>query len=97
MSLNQFLLAVGSNRETCLVCLRRWLLEIVLMQRLVVSCRVLWHISAAFMSDFKVISLKMFNEFSRWLDRSGIRRMNKLFLLRCRLLEFVISAANAEV
>lgn len=67
MSLNQFLFAISSNRETCLVCLWRWLLEIVLVQRLIVSCRVLWYISAAFMLDFKVISFEMFHEFSRWL------------------------------
>lgn len=97
MSFDKLLLTISSNWKTSFVLFRRWLLEIVLMQRLVVSSRVLGYIYVAFMFNFKMISFKMFDKFSGWLNICSIRWMNKLFFLSSCLLKFVIWPSNAEI
>jgi len=97
MSFDKLLLSVSSNRKSAFVLLRWRLLEVILVQGLIVGSRILRYIYITFMSNFKVISFKMFNKFSIWLNSCCILRMNKLFLLCCCLLKFVICSSNAEV
>ena len=97
MSFVKLLFSVSSNRESTFVLLRWWLLEVILVQRLIVGSWILRYIYITFMPNFKVISFKMFNKFSRWLNRCCILWMNKLFFLCCSLLKFVICSSNAEV
>ena len=97
MSFDKLLFPVCSNRKSAFVLLRRWLLEVILVQCLIVSSWILRYIYITFMSNFKVISFKMFNKFSIWLDVCCILWMNKLLLLCSGLLKFVICSSNAEV
>ena len=81
--LNQLLLSLRGNRETRLVLVGGWCLEVVLMQCLVVGQWVLRRVlGTAVVADLEVVRLQVLHEVSRRLHVLRCRRVDKLLRLR---------------
>ena len=96
--LYQLLLPLRRDRETRAVHIRRRLLEVVLVQGLVVGRRVLRRVlRAAIVTYLKVIGLEVLHEVGWRLHGLRGRRMHKLLLLGCRLLELIVRATYTKI